>query len=81
MVNNVKYAEEMHVYRVCNIMCLVRPWESKYLPKINNVVELCGEFCVVLCLLAVSSQESEWGFLFLTCKRIIVHLVGAFIFS
>lgn len=32
--------------------------------KINNVVEICGELCVVLCLLAVPSQGSEWVFCF-----------------
>lgn len=51
--------------------------------KINNVVEICGEVCVVL-IWHCNVLGIRMGFLVLTCKYIIVHLVGeifAFIFS
>ena len=52
--------------------------------KINNVVEIYREVCVVLVSWHCVVLGIRTGFLFLTCKCIIVHLVGetfAFIFS
>lgn len=52
--------------------------------KINNVVEISGEVCVVLVCWPCVVLGIRMGVLFLTCKCIIGHLLGeafALIFS